>query len=132
VKTLNIRAELNGLNCTGRRPDTPEAELAGAFGRTLPYRDGFISTVKFSGKSAWEFHLEEEMLFVVEGGGTLLVIEDGGVTRPQSLHPSLVVVVPKGSWHAIEAPGSISLLTVTPQPTHHLRVDLSPWQKTGT
>jgi mannose-6-phosphate isomerase-like protein (cupin superfamily) len=129
MNTLNVRAELNRLSCNGRRPDTPEAELTGAFGRTIPYRDGFVSTVKFAGKSAWEFHQADEVLYVVEGNGTLLIIEDGGRTRPLGLHPTLAVVVPAGCWHAIEAPGGIALFTVTPQPTHHLRADLSPWQR---
>jgi len=129
MKKLNVRAELAALPGVVRRPDTPEGELKGVFGGTLPYRDGMVTTLKFSGKSAWEFHPEDEVLFCVEGNGTLLIIEDGGVTRPQSLSASVVVIVPKGCWHAIEAPGGISLLTISPQPTHHLRVDLSPWQK---
>jgi mannose-6-phosphate isomerase-like protein (cupin superfamily) len=87
-----------------------------------------ITTLKFTGKSAWEFHPEDEMLFCVDGTGTLLIIEDGGYTRPQSLSAMLVLIVPKGTWHAIEAPDGISLLTVSPQPTHHLRADLSQWQ----
>ena len=130
MKTLNIRAELNASGMEGRRPDTLEKDLQRCFGKTINYRDGFIGTVKFCGKSAWEFHPEEEVVLVVEGSGTLLVIEESGYTRPQSLSPLVAVVIPKGSWHAIEAPGGISLMTVTPQPTHHLRVDLTPWQRT--
>jgi mannose-6-phosphate isomerase-like protein (cupin superfamily) len=119
--TLNVRAALNALPGLERHPDTPEAELEGVFGKTVPYRDGFVSTVKFRGMSAWERHPDDEVLFIVEGSGFLVVADDPALQRPQALHPFLVVVVPAWRWHAIIAPIWIGLLTVTPQPTEHVR-----------
>jgi mannose-6-phosphate isomerase-like protein (cupin superfamily) len=52
--------------------------------------------------------------------------EDG----PQSyaLKAGMVVIVPLGPWHRIEAPNGVSFMTTTPQPTQHLTFAIDdPW-----
>jgi len=40
----------------------------------------------------------------------------------------MVVVVPQNAWHQFEAPDGVCVMTATPQPTEHLRVDVEdPW-----
>ena len=121
ARAINLSAELNKLpGLTGRTPETGHNQLEGtAFGPTYPYRDGFISTVKFSGKSSWEKHEGEEILLVAEGDGYLLVIDEDGFVVPRSLSMNLLVIVPPGCWHQIESENGITLVTVSPQPTLH-------------
>jgi len=119
---INLTAECNAVpGLTGRTPDTAGADLeAKAFGRTHPYRDGFISTVKFSGTSAWERHNSgEELILIAEGEGFLRLIDEDGFVVPRSLSTNLLIVIPTGAWHQIESAGGITLITVTPQPTDH-------------
>ena len=47
---LDMNAEFTKLRMLrGRTPETPEAELQGAFARLAPYRDSAINAAKFSG-----------------------------------------------------------------------------------
>jgi len=118
MTAYNLHAMLRALpGLEGRTPDTPEADLGPAFGPTIPYRDGFVSTVKFSGVSAWERHSGDEILLITDGGGCLVVGD-----RPQTLHPGTMVIVPAGEWHRIEAPDGIAMITVSPQPSDHRAV----------
>lgn len=121
ARAINMAAELRNLEgMKGRTPETGHNALEGtAFGPTFPYRDGFISTVKFSGTSSWEKHESEEILLVAEGDGYLHLIDEDGFVVPRSLSTNLMVVVPGECWHQIESEGGITLITVSPQPTLH-------------
>jgi mannose-6-phosphate isomerase-like protein (cupin superfamily) len=121
ARAINLRAECARLpGLTGRTPETGGAALEGtAFGPTYPYRDGFVSTVKFSGSSAWELHSGEELLLVAEGTGYLHIIDAEGFDVPRALSPNLLVIVPAETWHQVESDAGITLITVTPQPTAH-------------
>jgi len=122
TRAINLSAECNGVaGLTDRTPNSSGADLeAKCFGPTYPYRDGFISTVKFSGTSAWERHNSgEELILVAEGDGFLRLIDEDGFMVPRSLSANLLIVIPAGAWHQIESAGGITLITVTPQPTDH-------------
>ena len=121
ARAINLNAECNAVpGLTGRTPQTASAELeARCFGPTFPYRDGFISMVKFSGTSSWERHNGEELLLVAEGSGFLRLIDDDGFVVPRTLSENLLIVVPSGAWHQIESDAGITLITITPQPTEH-------------
>lgn len=120
TRAINLRAEalaVPGLEC--RTPYTPVADLeARCFGPTYPYRDGYISTVKYSGTSAWERNQDEEILIVAAGSGMLWIAE-GINDIPRTLSEGLLVIVPANAWHQIEAPDGITMFTVSPQPTEH-------------
>lgn len=121
ARAINLQAELKRLpGLKGRTPEMGGNALEGtAFGPTFPYRDGFISTVKFTGRSSWERHAGEEILLVAEGDGYLHILDDDGFVVPRSLSTNLMIVVPTNCWHQIESEGGISLVTISPQPTDH-------------
>lgn len=121
ARAINLRAEFNNLpGMKGRTPETGGNALEGtAFGPTYPYRDGYVSTVKYSGTSAWERHVGEEILIVADGSGYLHMIDDDGFVIPRSLTTNLLIIVPANAWHQIESDEGISLVTVSPQPTDH-------------
>jgi len=121
ARAINLSAELRRLpGLKDRTPETGHNALEGtAFGPTFPYRDGFISTVKFTGRSSWEKHEGEEILLVAEGDGYLHIIDADGFVVPRSLSTNLLIIVPAGCWHQIESEAGISLVTVSPQPTEH-------------
>ncbi len=123
MKTLNIRAEFTRLaGLDGRTPSTEGDALDKCFGAIVPYRDSLVTTVKFSGKSAWEKHADDEILFVVDGHGFITEIDEHGYPNPQSLSPGIIAIVAAGRWHQVDSEKGISLLTVSPQPTEHLPV----------
>ena len=121
ITILNPKAELEKRKMLqGRTPQTTEAERKESFGRLSAFRDGNIFIAKFSGTGPWERHPNgDEIVQVVDGATTLHIMFDDG---PQSfaLRAGMVVIVPQGKWHRFEAPGGVSLMTTTPQPTQHL------------
>jgi hypothetical protein len=109
----------------GRTPSSSESDREGAFARLSPYRDGAIFAAKFSGTSAWEQHpVGDEIVYVFEGATTLHLMTDQG-------KQSMTSIVPKGVWHQFEAPDGVCVMTATPQPTEHLRVDVEDPRSAG-
>jgi mannose-6-phosphate isomerase-like protein (cupin superfamily) len=125
IPIVDLKAEFAKLTMLkGRTPVSSEAEREGAFGRAAPYRDGAIFTAKFAGRSAWERHPHgDEIVQIVDGATTLHLITEQG-RQSVTLGAGMVVVVPQNSWHQFEAPDGVSVMTVTPQPSEHLRVDV--------
>lgn len=121
TRAINLSSELRKLpGLTGRTPETDPASLEGtAFGPTYPYRDGYISTVRFTGTSSWERHHAEEILLVADGAGLMNIIDEHGWVVPRMLSVNLLIIVPAGCWHQIESDSGITLVTVSPQPTEH-------------
>jgi len=125
ISIIDLKAEFAKLKMLqGRTPTSPEAAREGAFGRVAPYRDGAIFTAKFAGTSAWERHPGEEIVQIVDGATTLHLITEQGERQSLTLNAGMLVVVPRGAWHQFEAPQGVCVMTATPQPTEHLRVDV--------
>ena len=127
ITILDLKAEFAKLNMLrGRRPEMTEADRkeTGAFTTLAPFRDGNIFSAKFSGDGAWERHPNgDELVQIVDGSTTLHIMTDEG---PQSytLGAGMVVIVPQGAWHRFHSAEGVSLVTATPKPTEHLRVDV--------
>lgn len=122
---VDLASEIDKLTMLeGRTPTSTEADRAGAFGRLAPYRDGAIFVAKFSGISAWERHPKgDEIVQVLDGETELRLLTDAG-RQSLTLKRGMMVIVPQHTWHQFVAPNGVSLMTATPQPTEHLRVDV--------
>lgn len=122
---VDLASELSKLTMLeGRTPTSTEADRAGAFGRLAPHRDGAIFVAKFSGVSAWERHPKgDEIVQVLDGETELRMLTDAG-RQSLTLKRGMMVIVPQHTWHQFVAPNGVSLMTATPQPIEHLRVDV--------
>jgi mannose-6-phosphate isomerase-like protein (cupin superfamily) len=120
IKAVDIQAELaQHPVLRDRGTSTTEAETKAAFAVLAPFRDGSIFAGRFSGDSPWERHQQgDELVQVLDGGATLTIMTDSG---PQSfeMRAGMVIVVPRGHWHRFHAPGVVTVLSATPQPTEH-------------
>jgi quercetin dioxygenase-like cupin family protein len=125
ITVVDLTAEFAKLTMLkGRTPTSSEAERKGAFARLAAYRDGAIFSAKFAGRSAWERHPQgEEIVQIVDGATTLHLITPEG-RQSLTLGPGMVAIVPQNIWHQFEAPEGVSVMTATPQPTEHVRVDI--------
>ena len=126
VTMIDVRSELAKLTMLHERtPTTPPAARAGSAARLTDYRDGGIFASKFTGRGDWERHPEgEEIVQILDGSAILhIVIEEG----PQSvtLTAGMLAIVPQGAWHRFECPEGVTLMTVTPQPSEHIREDVA-------
>jgi quercetin dioxygenase-like cupin family protein len=120
VKAVKIETELAGLPVLhGRRPDTPAEEAEPAFATLAAMGEGGVFAGSFDGESPWERHTKgDELVHILAGETRLTLMTDDG---PQVLVMSagMLTVVPQGTWHRFHAPGGVTVLTVTPQPTDH-------------
>jgi mannose-6-phosphate isomerase-like protein (cupin superfamily) len=126
TEVIDLKAEFNKLTMLkNRTPNSPESDRKGAFARLAAYRDGGIFSAKFAGLSAWERHPNgDEIVQIVDGATTLhLLTEDG--KQSLTLTAGMLAVVPRNTWHQFEAPDGVCVMTATPQPTQHLRVDVA-------
>ncbi len=125
ITVLDLKAEFSKLTMLeGRTPTTPETARKGAFARLAPYRDGAIFTAKFAGLAAWERHPQgDEIVQIVDGATTLHLMTAEG-RQSLELRAGMMAIVPQNTWHQFEAPGGVTLMTATPQPTEHLTVDV--------
>ena len=125
ITVVDLKAEFARLKMLeGRTPTSSEAARKGAFGRVAPYRDGATFTAKFAGTSAWERHPQgDEIVQIVDGTTTLHLITAEG-RQSVTLRAGMMVVVPQNAWHQFESPGGVCVMTATPQPSEHIRVDV--------
>jgi mannose-6-phosphate isomerase-like protein (cupin superfamily) len=129
---LDLKAEFAGLEMLkNRTPTSSEAERKGAFARVAPYRDGAIFAAKFAGTSAWERHPQgDEIVQIVDGATTLHLMTEAG-RQSLTLTAGMLAVVPQNVWHQFEAPDGVCVMTATPQPTEHLRLDVEDPRTVG-
>jgi mannose-6-phosphate isomerase-like protein (cupin superfamily) len=122
IKAVDIQAELAGLSVLHQRSaSTAAAEVEAAFAVLAPFRDGGIFAGRFSGETPWERHQKgDELVQILDGAATLTIMTDDG-PRSFELTAGMLIVVPQGHWHRFEAPGGVTLLSATPQPTEHTR-----------
>jgi mannose-6-phosphate isomerase-like protein (cupin superfamily) len=120
IKVVDIKAELAGLRVLdGRGKATTEAEAKAAFATLAPFRDGSIFAGSFSGESPWERHQNgDELVHVLDGATTLTIMTPDG-PRSFAMTAGMLIVVPRGHWHRFHAPGLVTVLSATPQPTDH-------------
>jgi len=125
VTVLDLKAEFQKLTMLkGRTPASPPSDRKGAFANPAPYRDGGIFMAKFAGISAWERHPKgDEIVQVVDGATTLYLLTDEG-KQSFELTAGMMAVVPQNTWHQFVAPDGVCVMTATPQPTEHLRIDV--------
>jgi mannose-6-phosphate isomerase-like protein (cupin superfamily) len=122
---IDLKAEFGKLTMLKQRsPTTTAAEKSGAFARVAPYRDGAIYLSKFAGSSDWERHPRgEEIVQIVDGATAMHLLTSEG-RQTIVLTAGMVALVPQGTWHRFEAPDGVCLVTVTPQPTDQVRIDV--------
>lgn len=122
---LDLKAEFARLKMLkNRTPTSSEADREGALARVAPYRDGAIFAAKFAGTSAWERHPQgDEIVQVVDGATTLHLMTEAG-RQSLTLSAGMLAIVPCNVWHQFEAPDGVCVMTATPQPTEHLRVEV--------
>ena len=125
ITVVDLKAEFAKLTMLQHRtPTSTDAERERAFGRVAPYRDGAIFTAKFAGTSAWERHPQgDEIVQVVDGATTLHLMTAEG-RESVTLRAGMLTIVPQNTWHQFEAPDGVCVMTATPQPTEHIRVDV--------
>jgi len=123
---VDLTAELAKLKTLeGRTPASSEAERKEAIARLAPYRDGAVFAAKFAGTGAWERHPQGDEIVQIIEGSTILHLMTSEGRQSLSLGAGTMVIVPRDMWHQFEAPTGVSLITVTPQPTEHLRDDIA-------
>ena len=132
IAVIDLKAEFAKLTMlNGRTPTSSDAEREGAFGKVATYRDGAIFTASFAGTSAWERHPQgDEIVQIVDGTTTLHLMAEVG-RQSIALRAGMMVVVPQNMWHQFEAPDGVCVMTATPQPTEHLRVDIEDPRTVG-
>jgi len=102
-----------------RTPSTTAEQAEGAFRRLVDYREGAIFVGHWAGSSEWERHpAGDEIVMVLDGRTTIFFMTDEGELAA-SLGANELVIVPQATWHRFETPDSVTVLSVTPQPTDH-------------
>jgi uncharacterized cupin superfamily protein len=128
---IDLTAELTKLKMLrGRTPQTTGADRAGTSAQLGPYRDGSLFTGKFSGKGAWERHMQgDELVHILEGGATLEIVVGDAAPESIPMRAGTIAVVPQGAWHRFLSPDGVTLMTATPLPTDHIRSDVDDPRK---
>ncbi|MZR32414.1 cupin domain-containing protein [Sneathiella litorea] len=123
-KAIDINAILNTLSpLRNRGLETTEEEAKAAFATLESFNNGAVFTGSFDGVSPWERHCGgDELVHILKGETRLTVLSDSSEDI-LTLKSGMMTVVPQGCWHRFHAPGGVTVLTVTPQPTDHSTAD---------
>src|SRR5579863_5425971 len=108
----------------GRTPRTTFAErrAAGSAAHLGRYRDGMLLLAKSAGKSHWETHPHDELLYVLDGEMT---VDTLGKDGPRSLTAGAgtIVIVPPATWHRVCSDEGMSVFSAT-LPGDHIEDDV--------
>jgi mannose-6-phosphate isomerase-like protein (cupin superfamily) len=117
---ISIKDEFAKLSCLSKRsPESTDEEMRNSASKLSDYRDGAIFITYYDGNTEWERHpVGDEIVLVIEGQTTLILLEDGRETANE-LHEGEFFVVPQNIWHRFETPSKMKVWSVTPQPTDH-------------
>jgi len=100
-----------------RRPDS---ELGpDDFAVLTETETGGVFAISYQGESAWERHPNgDELVQVMAGETTLTLLTETGPVA-HTMGEGMMIVVPRGIWHKFVTPESVTVMTMTPQPTDH-------------
>jgi mannose-6-phosphate isomerase-like protein (cupin superfamily) len=123
---IDLTAELAKMTMLrGRTPQTTGADRVGSSAQLAAYRDGAIFTGKFSGNGAWERHMQgDELVHILDGSTMLDIVTGEGPVQSLSVRAGMLAIVPQGAWHRFRSSGGVTLMTATPLPTDHVRLDV--------
>ena len=121
---IDLNTELAKLAIfRGRTPQSTMADRKGSAARLATYRDGALTTTKFTGKGHWESHPADELIHILDGTATLEIVGEDG---PQSLvlRAGMMAVNPQGAWHRFHSSEGVTLMTATPFPSEVIELDV--------
>ena len=88
-------------------------EAAAASMRVLQSFNGcMVGLSRFSGRTPWEWHPDDELLYFLEGEVEITVLTERETLETKA-RPGSVVVVPRNCWHKQHAPRRATVLFVT-------------------
>src|SRR2546423_10284211 len=108
----------------GRTPQTTFAErrASGSAVHLGLYRDGMLLLAKSAGKSHWETHPEDELLYVLDGEMTVDILEKDG-PRSFVVGAGMIAIVPPAAWHRVQSAEGMSVMSAT-LPGDHIELDV--------
>ena len=108
-----VLATLASLKELAIGPATTEEDAMASM-RPLQSLNGcMVGVVRFSGRTPWERHPDDELLYVLQGVVDVTVLEEGGGKADATLRAGDVFVVPRTLWHRQHTRESTALLFVT-------------------
>ncbi|MBV8393649.1 MAG: cupin domain-containing protein [Alphaproteobacteria bacterium] len=124
TKVFDLKAETDKLTTLkGRTPQSTGEQRKDSSAQLAPYRDGQIFTSKFTGIGAWERHPKGDEYVQILEGATMLDLETAEGIQALSVKAGMAIVVPQNAWHRFRSTDGVTLLTITPLPTEHVRTD---------
>jgi mannose-6-phosphate isomerase-like protein (cupin superfamily) len=121
---IDLNAELANLTMfQGRTAQTTFREQRGSAAQLAPYRDGFLLLSKFTGKSHWEAHPEDELFYVLGGAMTVDIVCADGPPKSIAVDAGMMVTVPQGAWHRVHSVDGVAVLSAT-LPSDHIDLDI--------
>ena len=122
---IDLNAEAAKLTMLrGRTPQTTFAErrASGSAVHLGLYRDGMLLLAKSAGKSHWETHPEDELLYVLDGEMTVDILEKDG-PRSFVVSAGMIAIVPPAAWHRVRSADGMTVASAT-LPGDHIDFDV--------
>jgi len=91
---------------------TTEADALASMRVLQSFNACVVGVSRFSGRTPWERHRDDELLYVLEGQVEITVLTERDTLEARAGSGS-VVVVPRGSWHRQHARERATVLFVT-------------------
>jgi quercetin dioxygenase-like cupin family protein len=116
MKACDIRAALERAPELTITSSTTAREADAAFPKIASFNQGGIFVGRFSGRTPWEWHPADELLYVLDGEVDVVVLTDDGPVQA-TVSAGSIFVVPGEMWHRQIARSAVTVLGATPHPT---------------
>jgi quercetin dioxygenase-like cupin family protein len=112
MKSEHVATALGALKELVVTGVTTEEDAQASMRALHSFNGCMVGVVRFSGRTPWERHQGDELLYVLQGSVDVTVLADSGPLHA-ALRTGDVFVVPRDLWHRQHAPETTGLLFVT-------------------
>jgi quercetin dioxygenase-like cupin family protein len=112
MKTEHVATALSELKELVVTAVTTEEDAQASMRALHSFNGCMVGVVRFSGRTPWERHPDDELLYVLQGSVDVTVLAESGPLHA-ALRTGDVFVVPRDLWHRQHAPETTGLLFVT-------------------
>jgi mannose-6-phosphate isomerase-like protein (cupin superfamily) len=109
----HLPSALGGLTALQVTATTTAAEANAALRELGRFNECLVGVIKFSGRTPWERHPGDELLYVVSGVVEVTVLLDDD-RQVVALTEGMVMVIPRDRWHRQEPRPETSIMFLTP------------------
>ncbi len=113
MQPIDVLARLNQTRCLDIARMADDSEAMDAMSMLGEFNQCFVGLANFVGQTPWEWHPDDELLFLLEGQVAVDILPTAGPVQTRELGRGEMFTVPARCWHRQRATDGVRLMFIT-------------------